>query len=72
MATKDSNLYIKTSKRENEVIRHIANGVKAKEIAAIMHLSIYTIRAHKRNIFAKTKTKNIAQLTSYAFANGII
>jgi DNA-binding CsgD family transcriptional regulator len=72
MITKHFNACINTSGRENEIIRYIANGSKTKEIAIKMHLSEYTVRAHKRNIFIKTKTKNIAQLTSFAFANGII
>lgn len=62
----------KTSERENEVIRYIAKGIGTREIAAKMHLSIFTVRAHKRNIFEKTKTRNIAELTSYAYLNGII
>ncbi len=61
-----------TSERENEIIRYITAGTKTKEIACKMCLSIYTIRAHKRNIYEKTKTKNIAELINYAFANGII
>jgi DNA-binding CsgD family transcriptional regulator len=72
MVTKSFNVYSKTSKRENEIILYIANGTKTKEIAEKMHLSVFTIRAHKRNIFEKTGTKNIAQLSTYAFANGIL
>lgn len=72
MIIMDSNIDAKTSERENEVIRYIAKGIRTKEIAAKMYLSTYTVRAHKRNIFEKTKTRNIAQLTSYAFVNGII
>ncbi|MCE9538436.1 MAG: LuxR C-terminal-related transcriptional regulator [Bacteroidetes bacterium] len=68
----DSNIDVKTSERENEVIRYIAKGTRTKEIAEKMRLSIYTVRAHKRNIFEKTKTSNIAELTSYAFENRII
>src|ERR1035437_2537262 len=72
MITETLNGCKKTSEREKEIIRYIASGTKTKEIAKKMHLSIYTIRAHKRNIFEKTDTKNIAGLTSYAFSNGII
>jgi DNA-binding NarL/FixJ family response regulator len=61
-----------TTERENEVIRHIAQGTKTKAIAEKMHVSIHTVRTHKANIFVKTKTTNIAGLTSYAYTNGII
>lgn len=72
MIIRHSKVGTKTSERENEVIRYIAKGAGTKEIAAKMHLSIYTVRAHKRNIFEKTETRNIAELTSYAYVNGII
>ena len=66
------NVLKKTTERENEVIRLISNGTNTKEIAEKLGLSQFTIRAHKRNIFKKTNTRNIAELTGYAFANGII
>lgn len=72
MVIRNSKVNTLTSERENEVIRYIAKGAGTKEIAAKMHLSIYTVRAHKRNIFEKTKTRNIAELTSYAYINGVI
>ena len=72
MITQTLNSCKKTTEREKEIIRYIANGIIAKEIAKKMHLSINTINAHKRNIFEKTNTKNIAELTSYAFANSIV
>ena len=72
MLTKELSSYSSTTERENEIIRYIASGIKTKEIADKMHLSEYTIRAHKRNIFKKTRTTNIAGLTNYAFANGIV
>jgi len=67
-----TNVFKKTTAREDEVIRLISNGTNTKEIAEKMGLSPFTIRAHRRNIFKKTNTRNIAELTSYAYMYGII
>lgn len=41
------------SERELEVIRYIKKGHTSKEIAALMHLSSYTIDTHRKNICRK-------------------
>lgn len=43
----------KLSEREQEVIRYIKKGLTSKEIAALMHLSSYTIDTHRKNICRK-------------------
>ncbi|MDX2171514.1 MAG: helix-turn-helix transcriptional regulator [Bacteroidota bacterium] len=54
------------TKRELEVVKLLSQGLISKEIAGILGISKNTIENHKQNIFAKTKTKNIAELVGYA------
>ncbi|MGP8217116.1 MAG: LuxR C-terminal-related transcriptional regulator [Bacteroidia bacterium] len=57
--------------REKEIMKHLIHGHSATQIADILCLSHYTIKAHKRNIFEKTECNNIAQLVNYAISNGL-
>lgn len=41
------------SKRELEILRHLAKGYQYKEIADMLSLSVLTVRAHIRNIYEK-------------------
>jgi len=43
----------KLSKREREVLEHLAQGVPYKEIADVLSLSIDTIRIHIKGIYSK-------------------
>jgi DNA-binding CsgD family transcriptional regulator len=60
------------TKREKEIINYIARGLAAKEIANKLHLSLYTINTHKRNILQKSKCKNTAELITRCFREGVI
>jgi len=46
------------SNRETEVLRCIAQGKTDKEIAEILHLSVYTIATYCRRIYGKLEVKN--------------
>jgi DNA-binding CsgD family transcriptional regulator len=59
------------SKREHEVVKHILAGLSSKQTADKLHLSKYTIHAHRRNILHKTNCKNTAELLNYAMLNGL-
>ena len=43
----------KLSKREREVLEHLAQGIPYKEIADVLSLSIDTVRMHIKGIYAK-------------------
>jgi DNA-binding NarL/FixJ family response regulator len=43
----------KLSKREREVLEHLARGVPYKEIAAVLAVSIDTVRVHIKGIYGK-------------------
>ena len=58
--------------REVEIIRLVAEGKAAKEIANQLFLSLHTVDTHRRNILAKLKLKNIADLVRFAFENHLL
>lgn len=57
--------------REKEIIQHISYGHSSAKIAELLHISILTINAHRRNINRKTNCKNVAELINFAINNGI-
>lgn len=60
------------SRRENEVLKLIAEGKKSIEIAKVLFISINTVDTHRKNILAKCDVKNTAELISFATKNGLI
>ncbi len=63
---------IKLSKRETEILNLIAQEYNNEEIAKKLFISKRTVETHRRNIFAKTKTKTIVGLIKYSLENGLI
>ncbi|MXO04670.1 response regulator transcription factor [Flavobacterium sp. HBTb2-11-1] len=60
------------SKREVEVLANVAKGYKSEQIAAEMHISVYTVRRHRQNIIEKLKVTNTAEAIQTAIVMGII
>ncbi|HRD37423.1 MAG TPA: response regulator transcription factor [Bacteroidia bacterium] len=60
------------TQRETEVVKLLAKGLISKEIAHLLGISKNTVENHKQNIFEKTKTKNIAELITYAIKNKLV
>jgi len=60
------------SKREIEIIRLIAAGRQTKEIAAQLNIALDTVKAHRKNILAKSGCKNMAELTAKSISEGWI
>ena len=58
--------------REIEIIKLIEGEKSNREMAAILFLSERTVETHRKNIFRKTKTKNIIGLIKYAYEHNII
>lgn len=58
--------------REIEIIRLVAQGKSAKEIADQLFLSLHTVDTHRRNVLVKLKLKNIADLVRFAFENHLL
>jgi len=57
----ESQLVEPLSERELEVLQFIAEGLTNQEIATRLYLSLYTVKAHARNIYAKLGVKNRTQ-----------
>jgi DNA-binding NarL/FixJ family response regulator len=57
------------TKREREVIEHIADGLTNKEIGHILHLSPYTVKSHVHNILEKMALHTRLQIARYAYAS---
>jgi DNA-binding NarL/FixJ family response regulator len=58
--------------REIEIIKSVAAGKSAKEIADQLFLSLHTVNTHRRNVLIKLKLKNIADLVRFAFENHLL
>jgi two-component system, NarL family, invasion response regulator UvrY len=60
------------SDREYEVLRLIASGKTASQIAAQLCLSVKTVSTYRTRILEKMKLKNNAELTHYAVRNHLV
>ena len=60
------------SKKEREVLQLVAEGVKTKDIAEKLGVSIKTIETHRRNMMKKLSIFSIAGLTRFAIKEGIV
>lgn len=60
------------SPREVEIVRLVAKGLIAKEIAGELHLSTHTVYTHRKNIMRKLKISSSPELVLYAVQNGIL
>ncbi len=58
--------------REIEIVRLIATGKLAKEIAYELKLSIHTVYTHRKNIMRKLELNSTSELVIYAINHGII
>jgi DNA-binding NarL/FixJ family response regulator len=63
---------LKLSDREIEIVRLVAEGFSAKQIADHLCLSIHTVNTHRKNIMAKLNVNNTAGLVMYAIRENII
>jgi DNA-binding NarL/FixJ family response regulator len=60
------------ARREREVLRLIAEGVRSAGIAEQLHVSVSTVEVHRRNIMRKLGLRTVAELTKHAIREGII
>lgn len=59
-------------RREREVLRLIAEGMRSAGIAQQLHVSVATIEVHRRNIMRKLGLRTVAELTKHAIREGIV
>ena len=60
------------SSREREVLQLIAESRTNKEIAAALHLSVYTVEAHRGRIMEKLNLHSVGEIVRFAVRNGLI
>lgn len=60
------------SKREDEILRFIAEGYTNVEIADQLFLSTHTVNTHRRNIMHKLGVNNTVGMVMYAVREGIV
>jgi len=59
------------TEREIEVVKLVAKGLIAKEIAGELGISTHTIYTHRKNIMRKLKINTATELVLYAVNNGL-
>lgn len=64
--------FARLGKREIAVLRLLALGHSAPEMAKILHISVATAETHRKNIKRKLKTTNMYELSQYARAFNLI
>ena len=69
---KDNNIKIPITKREEEILRLIAQEYSNPEIAKELFISIRTVDTHRRNLLDKLQVKNTAGLVKYAYKLGLV
>ncbi len=57
--------------RQREILRFVAQGLSAKEIASRLNISVKTAHFHKTSIMEKLNLHTTAELTRYALEHGI-
>jgi LuxR family maltose regulon positive regulatory protein len=69
---KKSTLSAPLSRRENEVLSYLSQGLTRGEIAAALNLSINTVKSNVRSIYNKLGAVNRSDAVRIAAANGIL
>lgn len=60
------------SKREREILQLVAHGIRSKEIAAKLFISLSTVKTHRSNIMKKLDIHDLPSLVKIAIQHGIV
>jgi DNA-binding NarL/FixJ family response regulator len=71
LETSDSSPASQLSAREREVLQLIAEGMKTKDIAERIHVSVKTVETHRQQIMRKLNVTSVAELTKIALREGL-
>ncbi len=67
-----SNVFVKLTSRQREILQLIAEGNSTKEIAVKLNVSVKTVETHRMKIMERLGIHDIPGLVRYAIRNGII
>lgn len=71
-ASKEKETIFQLSRREKEILQHIAMEYTTQEIADKLFISQNTVNTHRKNMLSKLNAKNTAGLVKYAYQQGLI
>ena len=71
-AVKSGSTWDSLTLREREVLKLIAEGLKNKEIAEILFISVKTVAKHRSNLMNKLDLHSASALTAYAVDRGLL
>jgi len=60
------------TRREREIVRHVALGLRNAEVATRLGISEMTVKTHMNNVFQKLGVRDRVQLTLHAIRTGIV
>jgi DNA-binding NarL/FixJ family response regulator len=60
------------TKREKEILAHIAEGLTNNQIAEKLFISPLTVDSHRKNLLTKLNVNNTASLIRFAMEHGLI
>ena len=63
---------VSLTEREQQVLKHIWDGLKNREIGKELRISQKTVEAHRSNMMKKLRTTNTAQLLKSCFELGYL
>ena len=63
---------VSLTKREQQVLKHIWDGLRNRDIATQMKISDKTVEAHRGSMMRKLRVTNAAQLLKQGFEQGFL
>ena len=63
---------VSLTKREEQVLKHIWDGLRNRDIGTRLKISHKTVEAHRANMMKKLRTANTAQLLKSCFELGFL
>ena len=72
IAVKQTKVSADLTEREAEIIRLLVGGNRPKEVAEMLHISLYTVNTHKKNIYRKLGVNHSYELAKYAVEAGFM
>ncbi|MAF84073.1 MAG: response regulator transcription factor [Gammaproteobacteria bacterium] len=71
-STSESGVLGKLTPRERQTLKLIAEGMKNREIAEFMSVSVKTVEKHRSNLMRKLDLHNSAAITAFAIESGVV